>query len=188
MKVIVAAVSALAVAVGLSGSALAMGTGNYYLDHQTGVSYTVYQPGYTAGLTSVNFMGRTDCPAGIDEPLLATYGKKTGTMFTIEEGDLRSCSDIGNGPTVYSFELRGQKAVLVAYCDPSTVTMCKKGDVAKFGGHIEVTLPASSGLRPTTTWIETGGGRRNLTWRQMVAIARSLHPVSQNSTSPPPTT
>ena len=176
MKVI-AATFALAITVGLASPAEAMGSGNYYQDHQTGVGYTVYQPGNTAGLTMTTFTSRPNCAANIDEPLVVGSGKKSGDQFTLVEADPRACSEIGTGTTVYTFTLRGRKARLVAYCAPSATTICTREDVAADGGYIEVTLPGNAGLRPTTIRIETASNKKNLTWQKLVAVARSLNPV-----------
>ena len=48
--------------------------------------------------------------------------------------------------------------------------------VEKYGGHLEVVLPAASGLRSTTVWIETYG-TQNITARKLIRIARSMTPV-----------
>ncbi len=173
MKVLITAASTLALVVGLAGSATAMGSGDDYADYQVGVTYTVYEPASTAGLKLTSFEGRTDCPAGTEAPFTATYGRSTGAMFIVEEGN-PMCSDIGEGATVFTFKLRGRTARVVAYCDPADVPHCTKGDVAKYGGHVEVMQPRRPGLRPTRVWIETWGGTKYLTWRQLVAVARSL--------------
>lgn len=172
-----AAVAAMVLgAVGLAAPAQAMGSGNPYVDMQTGVTYTVYQPAYVAGLKAQHVGGNSLCPAGTEENLLATYGKKTARQFTITEGN-PMCSDIGVGEAVLSTTMDGAKATVYAYCDPSTGKACKKADVLKYGGHLTVVLPAAnSALRPTTVWIETFG-KKNVSAQQLVQIAKGLKPV-----------
>ena len=177
VKTIVSAFAALTLTAGLAAPALAMGSGDKYEDHQVGVGYTVYEPDNTANLKLTNFTARTDCPAGVDAPLIATYGKKSGARFTIEEGN-PMCSDIGVGESVYRFKVDGKKAQIYAYCDPSVITNCTKDDVAKYGGHVTVVMPAGPGLSKTIVWIETWGGKKYLTWQQLVAVTKSLTPVA----------
>lgn len=177
---ILAAASLVAVAaVGLvaAAPAQAMGTGNPYQDMQVGVTYTVYQPSYTAGLAMPTAGSRApECPAGTEENLAVTYGSKKGLKFTVYEGN-PMCWDIGTGPTVLRTKIKGATATVEAYCDPSVSTPCTRADVRRLGGHLSVTFPAAAGLRKTTVWIETYGGAQNLTAQQLVRIARSMMPV-----------
>ena len=156
--------------------AVAMGSGDAYQDFQVGVTYTVYEPSFTAGLKAQHIGGNDLCPPGTEQNLLATYGKRSGRQFTIWEGN-PMCSDIGVGQVVQTTTVNGAKAQVVAYCDPTSTAPCKRGSVGKFGGHLEVTLPAGGpGLRDTRVWIETYGAK-NLSAQQLVQIAKSLRVV-----------
>ena len=170
---ITSAVAGLAV-MGLAAPALAMGSGNPYQDVQVGVTYTVYQPTFVAGLTAQHVGGNLNCPAGTEQNLLATYGKKNNRQFAITEGN-PMCSDIGVGAPVLTTTIDGAKATVYAYCDPQK--KCTKADVLKYGGHLTVILPAGGpGLRPTTVWVETFG-KKNVSAQQLVQIAKGLKPV-----------
>lgn len=163
--------------IGLAAPAMAMGSGNPYQDIQQGVTYTVYQPTFTAGLKAQHVGDDLYCDAGTDENILGTYGKKTSRQFTITEGN-PMCSDIGVGAVVLTTTIKGAKATVYAYCDPASGKKCTKGDVAKFGGHLTVILPAGGAtLRPTTVWVETFGGK-NLSAQQLVQVAKGLKTVS----------
>ncbi len=154
--------------------AQAMGTGNPYQDMQVGVTYTVYQPSYTAGLkTPKQGSDSGTCPAGTEENLVVKYGKKSGPQFTVYEGK-PICSDPGTAAQVMTAKVGDATAKVFAYCDPAA--SCMKQDVKKVGGYLWVTLPAASGLRKVTVEIETSGGN-NLSAHQLVRIARSLQPV-----------
>ncbi|MHB8795188.1 MAG: hypothetical protein ACYC90_06925 [Candidatus Nanopelagicales bacterium] len=169
-----AAFVAVVGAVALPAPANAMGTGNPYEDMQAGVTYTVYQPSYSAGLRMpTTASAGAQCPAGTEDVLLVSYGTRNGRQFTVTEGN-PMCSDIGTGPTVMTTTIKGARATVQAYCDPEGP--CKKADVRRLGGHLEVVFPAAPGLRPTTVWIETYGGK-NLSAQQLVRIARSMRPV-----------
>lgn len=172
--------SAAVFAITATSSAHAMGTGNPYLDLQVGVSYTVYQPSFTAGLSMTRGGSNSVCPAGTEANLSVSYGKHRGRNFTVSEGN-PMCWDIGVGPTVMTTTIQGAKATVVAYCDPSSGQPCKKSDVKKYGGHLAVTLPAKGSMKSTQVWIETYGaqhGKSNLSADELVKIAQSMAPVS----------
>lgn len=156
--------------------ALAMGSGNIYLDTQVGVTYTVYQPTFTVGLkiaSSKNFA--LQCAAGKSEQNLSTkYGTKT-KVLKLTQGNPMS-SDIEQGATVLTTKIQGETARVQAYCDPASAKKCTVADVAKFGGHLEVKLPAAKGLRLTRVWVETMG-KTPLSAQQLVTIAKGLRPV-----------
>lgn len=170
--------AALVIAAGLAAApGYAMGTGNPYQDQQVGVSYTVYQPTYTAGLrTPPSVSGQADCPAGTDQELSVSYGKKGSLHFTVTEGN-PMCSDVGTGPTVLTTTIKGARATVQAYCDPAKVKICTKADVLKYGGHLSVTLPATKGLTKTMVVIQTTG-KQKLSANQLVLVARSMRPVN----------
>lgn len=159
-----------------AGYAYAMGTGDAYANMQVGVTYTVYEPSFTAGLKAQHIGGNDLCPAGTEQNLIAVYGKSNGRQVTIWQGN-PMCSDIGVGREVMTTTIDGAKAVVVAYCDPASQSPCNKASINKFGGHLDVTLPAGGpGLRPTRVWIETYGVK-NVSAQQLVQIARSLAPA-----------
>ena len=172
---VVAGVAALAV-VASAVPVQAMGTGNPYEDQQVGVTYTVYEPSYTAGMkTPKTAAAGPACPTGTEAVLLVEYRSASGRNFTVTEGS-PMCSDIGIGAVVATPMIKGAKATVVAYCDPESITPCTRTDVKKYGGHLEVVLPAAPGLRSTTLWIETYG-TTNITARKLIRIARSMSPV-----------
>lgn len=156
--------------------ASAMGSGDAYEDMQVGVTYTVYEPSYTAGLKAQHIGGNDLCPEGTDENLVAIYGKKSKSQFTIWEGN-PMCLDIGNGQVVANPMINGVKAQVIAYCNPESDEPCTRGSVKQVGGHVRMTLPAGGpGLRETTVWIETYSAE-SLSTKKLLRIARSLAPV-----------
>lgn len=176
-------VLALAVTVGLAltgvvaGPAQAMGSGNNYADFQVGVTYTVYQPTYTNGLKQTSFNGDAgDAGCSAEETFTSVYGKAKGRQFSITEGN-PICQDIGQGPTVQTTMIKGAKATVVAYCPPPGKG-CTAKDVAKWGGHLSVILPAGgSYLRPTQIWIETLKGHA-IGANELVKIAQRMYPIN----------
>lgn len=179
MRIRTVIATALAAAGLLAATALpsqAMGTGNPYLDMQVGVTYTVYQPTFTAGLKQIKV---GTAPAGYgftgDANLLAQFGKGNGRNFSIWEGNPMGM-DIGQGALVGTATVMGRTAKVYAYCDPASPKKCTMGDVSRFGGHLEVTLPAALGLRETIVWIETIG-KKPIAGQQLITIAKGLTPV-----------
>lgn len=175
MKRVLGVMAAVALSLGMTAPVQAMGSGDAYENMQVGVTYTVFEPSFTAGLKARHIGGNDLCTQGKEENLTAQYGKGSTRNFTITEGN-PMCSDIGVGATVLRTKINGAKAFVQAYCDPASPKKCTKADVMKYGGHLEVTLPGVSGLRPTRIWIETYGGK-NLSAQQLVQIAKSLTPV-----------
>jgi len=170
--------AAVALAVGGAVPAQAMGSSDAYENIQVGVTYTVYEPTYTAGLKAQHIGGNDLCTEGTEENVVAIYGKGSGRQFTISEGN-PMCHDIGVGAEVLKRTVQGAEATVVAYCDPEKVSNCTKADVKKYGGNLKVTLPAGPNLRPTEVWIETYGGPdgKNISAQQLVQIARKMQPV-----------
>lgn len=179
-RISVAVVAAAITGLASVGTSQAMGTGNPYDDLQVGVTYTVYEPSFTAGLSMTRGGSNAVCPPGTEANLSVSYGKHRGRNFTISEGN-PMCWDIGVGATVLTTTIQGATATVVAYCDPASSKPCKKADVKKYGGHLSVTLPAKGSYRATQVWIETFGaqhGKSNLGAEELVNIAKSLAPAA----------
>lgn len=172
MKRLATAIAVATSCLALSAPSFAMGTSDAYDNMQVGVTYTVYEPTFTAGLKARHVGGNDLCPQGTEQNLTAQYGKGNTRNFTIFEGN-PMCFDIGVGQTVLTTQVNGAQAIVQAYCDPASKAKCTKADVIRFGGHLEVTLPAATGLRPTRIFIETYGGK-NLSAQQLVQIAKGL--------------
>lgn len=171
-----AALAATAVATtALAASALAMGSGNPYEDMQVGVTYTVYEPTYTAGLKQQHVGPNMWGEPGVDQNLLAVFGKKNGRNLDITEGNPMT-SDIGVGALVKTVKIQGRDAKVYAYCDPESTKKCTLADVGRYGGHIDVTLPAASGLRDTRVWLETIQPAP-ISGQQLIKVAQGLKPV-----------
>ena len=175
MKKLLGIIGAATLTFGLIAPAQAMGSGDAYENMQVGVTYTVYEPSYTAGIKAQHAGGNDLCQKGTEQNLMVIYGKANSQRLTVTEGN-PMCSDIGNGEVVLRTTINGSRAFIEAYCDPESSKKCTTADVKKFGGHLEVTLPGVNGLRSTRIWIETYGGN-NLSAQQLVRIAKSLVPV-----------
>lgn len=181
MKRVLGVVAALVLGVAsvvLGTPALAMGSGNAYEDMQVGVSYTVYQPGYTGGLGQTG-LGNTTCTDGSEENTIVLYGRASKATLAVWEGNPICADPAGSGKTVGTPQVRGQKAIIQAFCDPSIAKewkSCSPKDVAIHGGSLQVTLPASGSLRPTNVTLVTSG-KHPLSYSALLRIARSMTPM-----------
>ena len=174
---LIGAAPVIAVLIAMSvPSAWAMGSGNPYVDHQVGVSYTVYQPTFTAGL-KLHSVGSAivDASCKTEQPLLVRYagGKRE---FTIAEGN-PMCSDIGNGQTVATIKLGTATGTVQAYCPQPVTKSCTLASVGRYGGHVDITAPALKGLRATRIWVETLAGHA-ISGQQLVRVATGMKPVT----------
>lgn len=173
------AIAATAIAgaglVAVATPAMAMGSGNPYQDMQVGVTYTVYEPTFTAGLKQQHVGPNLAGAPGVEENLFALFGKKHGRNMNITEGNPMS-SDIGVGELVKTTKIQGQTAKVYAYCDPESTKKCTLADISKVGGHVDVTLPAGPGLRDTRVWVETVGPKA-ISGQQLIKVAQGLKPV-----------
>jgi hypothetical protein len=176
MRKAIAIIAAAAAALTFAAPAQAMGSGNPYEDMQVGVTYTVYSPTFTAGLSIIRAGANPATAPGIEQNLYALYGKKNGRNVSIYEGNPIG-SDPGMGQVVLTTTVQGQKATVTAFCDPSKRAKCKASDVGKVGGYLSVTLPAAKGLRPTVVIIETDGPSP-IAAQQLVQIARGMQPIT----------
>ena len=174
------AVAAAVTVLALAPSAGAMGSGNPYEDLQVGVTYTVYQPTYTGGLTLSHTGSAAACPKGTEQNLVAGYGSQRKTSLSVTEGN-PICSDpAGAGKTVKTVPVKGGTATVQAYCDPQKAQQwrsCAPADVARFGGSLSVTLPAYGKLRSTRLVLVTYGPHP-LSASQLVRIARGMTAVA----------
>ncbi len=155
----------------------AMGTDNPYEDIQVGVTYTVNQPSFTAGLpTPKQASGDGDCPSGTEDNLVVEYGSGIGAQFAVVEGN-PMCGDPAGAPAqkVMTFKVQGTTARVFAYCEPGDA--CTRQDVKKLGGFVRVTLPAAPGLRKVKVLVITRGNT-NLSAHQLVKITKSMRPVT----------
>lgn len=177
MRTLAITAAAIALAASATAPASAMGSGNGFVDMQGGVTYTVYSPTFTAGLNIASVGGNTATAPGIEENLVAVYGKPRGRTITVYEGNPIG-SDAGAAVPVMSTTVQGKAATVYAFCLLGQPRACKAADVSKVGGYLKVTLPAVRGLRPTDIVIETDGPKA-VSAQQLVQVARSMQPITQ---------
>lgn len=184
MRRIVFAFAAAVLAMGAAvAPAQAMGSGNPYEDMQVGVTYTVYQPSYTGGLSS-HGTGNAPCTDGSDQNTIVLYGKGSKAQLAVWEGNPICADPAGAGKVVARPTVLGATAIVQAYCDPSIAKQwasCSTKDVAVHGGSLQVTLPASGSLRATKL-ILVNSGKHPLSYAALLKVARSMTPILTSPT------
>ena len=72
VKRLLGIVAAGALIIGLAAPAVAMGSGDAYENMQVGVTYTVYEPSFTAGIGAQHVGGNDLCPKGTEQNLMGS--------------------------------------------------------------------------------------------------------------------
>ncbi len=158
-------------------SALAMGSGNAYLDAQTGLTFSLYKPVNTVGLAQSKFQLLV-CGGGGEQWVYTRFGKDKKLVEIMQTMSGAHCSDPGLSVNLAGIKVNGIKAEVHVYCDPinaSAAKKCSTTDVAKVGGYLMFTLPGYYGMKSTNMQVQGVGG---VTYAQLVAVARSMTPAS----------
>ena len=154
-------------------STVAMGSGDKYADAQTGLTYTVYKPSNTLGLSTNKFQLIT-CGVGAEQWLYAKYGGTTRYLEIMETMAGVKCSDPGLSKQLKNVVINGVSAKLYVYCDPTkpaAANKCTTADIARVGGYVIFTNKAAKGLKRTEIQVQAIGG---ITYAQLLTVAKSL--------------
>jgi len=157
-------------------STFAMGSGDKYADAQTSLTYTVYKPSNTLGLSTNTFQLIT-CGVGAEQWLYAKYGGTTRYLEIMETAAGVKCSDPGLSKQLRDVVINGVKAKLYVYCDPTkpaVANKCTTADIARVGGYLIFTNKAAKALKPTEIQVQAIGG---ITYAQLLTVAKSLKAV-----------
>ncbi len=160
-----------------AGPALAMGSGDPFLDQQTGVNYTVYKPSWTAGRELMETQG-LPCGEGNDEGFVAKYGLGAGSFILLQGNP--ECSNGGDARRIATRTINGQRAEIYANCDVQPGCLSTSNRAQAFflnGGWLKFTQPKRPDQNPTI--IQIAPERGGITIAQIVRIARNLAPAQQ---------
>jgi len=154
--------------------ALAMGSGNKYQDAQTGVSYQILQPTYVGDLLprSINMQS---CGSKSEQWLAAIYGEDRSIQI-LETDAAAKCSNPGLGVKVATAVINGNKATIVAFCDPANKVQwknCKAADIHNFGGYAIWKVPATKQRHGTEVEVLVSG----FPYAELLKIARGVKPI-----------
>jgi hypothetical protein len=156
--------------------AFAMGSGNKYQDAQTGVSYRIYQPASTGDLILRSFSMQS-CGAKNEQWLAAIYGEDRSVQFLETDAKVK-CSNPGLGVKVATALVNGNKATIVAFCDPANSKQwknCKSSDIHNYGGYAMWKVPPTKSLHGTEIEVLVSG----FTYADLLKMARGMKPVTR---------
>lgn len=167
----------LAIAISFPIPAHSMGTGNQYLDAQSGLSYTVYSPKNTLGFKESSFK-LLKCASVGDDWIAVSFksGKKLLEIYQ-NRFDLR-CSDPGLSKRLKDIKIGASVAKVFVYCDPTNVSKhkkCNEADIKSVGGYLLFTAPGASNLKRTFIQVQGTGG---VTYAELLRVAKSLTPIN----------
>jgi hypothetical protein len=157
--------------------ASAMGSGDPYLDAQTGLTYSLYKPVNTLGLPQTAFKVLV-CGGGGEEWVYTRFSKGKKQIEVMQTMAGSHCSDPGMSVKMPSVKVNGISAQVFVYCDPTQKNASKNCSTAKIstvGGYLLFTLPGYYGMKKVEMQVQGVGG---VTYAQLIAIARSMTPAS----------
>lgn len=158
-------------------NSFAMGSGDPYLDAQTGLTYSLYKPVNTVGILQTQFK-LLPCGGGGEEWVYTKFSKGKKKIEVMQTMKGAHCSDPGLSVKLASIKINGMTASVFVYCDPTNKTSAKKcssKDFTKLGGYLSFSLPGYYGMKATTVQVQGVGG---ITFEQIKSVARSLTPAS----------
>ncbi len=158
-------------------TAIAMGSGDKFSDAQTGLTYTVYKPSNTLGLTASKFQLIT-CGMGSEQWIYVKYGGTKRYLEIMQTMAGVKCSDPGLSKYLKTMPINGVSAKLYVYCDPTKAAAFKKcgtADIERVGGYLMFTNKAAKNLKRTEIQVQAIGG---ITYAQLLSVAKSLKTVT----------
>jgi hypothetical protein len=163
-------------------SAFAMGSGNPYLDAQTGLTYSLYKPVNTLGFAQTKFQLLV-CGGGGEQWVYTRFNNAKKTIEVMQTMAGAHCSNPGLAMKMPDVKINGITARVFVYCDPTKSALAKRctiNDVAKVGGYLSFVLPGYYKMKPVNMQVQATGG---VTYSQLVAVARSMTPASTKASN-----
>ena len=163
----------LAAVFALPSSAFAMGSGDKFVDAQTGLTYAVSRPVQTLGLklTAVQLLV---CAPGKEQWIYAKYGTGIKYVEIMETMAGDKCSNPGLSKSLASITINKIKTQVHVYCDPTksaAFKKCSTADIGKVGGYLIFSTKPTKLLKGTEVQVQGMGG---VTYAQLVLVAKSL--------------
>ena len=169
----VSALLALLLSISFLSPATAMGSGNKYSDLQTGVSFSVYEPTHTLGLSTLAFQVR---PCRLfpthEEFLFASFGGMDRGIALVETSAQYNCTGLDNPQSLGTIVINGIKAKVGIYC---ATQKCPANKFSQHGGEITFITPRTKLFKPTFIRVGTQGG---FSLKQLISFAKGLKPIS----------
>jgi hypothetical protein len=149
-----------------------MGSGDPYVDAQTGLTYAIWKPSTTVDLklTEIKLL---ICTMKSEQWISATYGSKKKYLQVMESDSKAKCSDPGVGKQVSNVKIGTSAAKVFAFCNPANHAAwgnCSTSDIETLGGYVMWIAPKIKLLKATS--IEVLG--KGLTYKEIILAARGL--------------
>jgi hypothetical protein len=149
---------------------------NKYVSAQKSLSYQVLQPRFVGDLLMRSFELQS-CGASNPKSLVAIYGEDRSIQF-LETDAAVKCSNPGLGAKVATAMINGNKATIVAFCDPANKAQFKKcstADISNWGGYAMWKVPATKKLHATEVEVLVSG----FSYADLLKIARAMSVVGK---------
>ncbi len=146
-------------------------TPNKYAAAQKTAPYQILQPSFVGDLLIRTFAMQT-CGATNPKSLQAIYGEDRSIQI-LETDSAVKCQNPGIGVKVATATINGNKATIVAYCDPANKAQWKKcstADISNWGGYALWKVPAAGKLHGTEVEVIVSG----FTYTNLLKIARGM--------------
>ncbi len=160
----------------LPASAFAMGSGDKFVDAQTGLTYSVNKPTQTLGLKLSKFQ-LIICAEKKEQWIYAKYGSGKKFLEIMETMAGVKCSNPGLSKKLPSVSVNGIRANVYVYCDPTNpkaFRKCTVADIARVGGYLLFTTKPTQILKGTEIQVQGIGG---VTYAQLISVAKGFKPL-----------
>jgi hypothetical protein len=149
-----------------------LGSGDPYVDAQTGLTYAIWKPATTLNL-KLSEIKLLICTVKSEQWISSTYGGKKKFLQIMESDSKAKCSDLGVGKQISTLKIGTSVAKVFAFCIPANhaawVT-CSTSDIATSGGYVTWIAPKTKLLRATSIAVLGKG----LTYQEIILAARGL--------------
>ena len=160
----------------IQSPAVATESNNKFKTAQSGVHYQIFQPGPTGDLILRSF-NMQSCGPKNERWLAAIYGEDRSIQFLETDAAIK-CSNPGLGVKVATADINGNKATIVAFCDPSNKKQwksCKTSDIHNYGGYAIWKVPPTKLLHATEIEVLVSG----FAYEDLLKLAKGMKPVTQ---------
>ena len=149
-----------------------MGSGDPYVDAQTGLSYAIWKPATTLHL-KLSEIKLLICTVKSEQWISSTYGSKKKYLQIMESDSKAKCSDLGIGKEISTLKIGTSVAKVFAFCIPAdhaAWVTCSTRDIATSGGYVTWIAPKTKSLKATSIAVMAKG----LTYQEIILAARGL--------------
>jgi hypothetical protein len=149
-----------------------MGSGDPYVDAQTGLTYAIWKPSTTVNLKLAQIQLLL-CTVKAEQWISSTYGSKKKYLQIMESDSKAKCSDLAVGKHVSNVKIGKASAKVFAFCNSTNLAAwdnCSTADILPMGGYVTWIAPKTKLLKATS--IEVLG--KGLTYSEIILAARGL--------------